>query len=378
MATLTLRNPSAFSREGELIRVENPTFHRAAGVPAWVIDGKCHRPAQWVASSTGSSGRALVFAVDFGPNELKRVRIADDTLGTGQCSGFHPARATLVERNANGSREVVAATVVPAGHQPGSGIYGFEGIGWESGRVGYRLYLDHRNAIDVFGKRKPDPVLTRLALSGAGYHAMADWGMDILKVGDSPGIGAVGAFVDGRMVRFERYQRHEARVVEDGLVLAAAEVSFAGWQVGALTTDIRSRYEISAGSALTRAVVKVADPQIALATGMARSSVAKSLTPAKPREWRYVASCGPQSLVPDDLGLAVLFRAGERIDEIQDEHTHAVALRPSSSGELIYYFLASWVQESGGGIATCRSFHERLETIAERLSDPVVVTISGY
>lgn len=377
VAAFTLRNPSAFSRQGELIRIENLSFHRAPGVPAWAVEGKCHRPAQWVASSDGGVRASLVFAVDLGPDELKRVRIVDAKPRTRQCSGFHPARATLVERNANGAREIVARTVVPAQHQPGSGIYGFEGIGWESGKVGYRLYLDYRNAIDVFGKRKPEPVLTQLALSGAGYHAMTDWGMDILKVGESLGIGAIGAFADGRIVRFEHYDRHEARVADEGPVLAAAEVSFTGWRVGAVTTDIRSRYEISAGSALTRADVEVSGPHIPLATGVARNPAAKKLTPTKAREWQYVASCGEQSLVPDELGLAVLFRAADRLDEIQDGHTDAVVLRPSASGGLTYYFLASWAQESGAN-GSCRPFHERIEQIAEQLSDPVVVSRFGY
>ena len=29
----------------------------------------------------------------------------------------------------------------------------FEGPGWESDKIGYRLYLDWRNAIDIFGKK---------------------------------------------------------------------------------------------------------------------------------------------------------------------------------------------------------------------------------
>lgn len=375
-ATVRLHNPSAFSRDGELIRIVNPPFHDGAGSRMWVVEGNCHRPAQWLTNSEGGSGRTLLFSVDIGANEHKLVRLTDDAAGTRQCDGFYPARATLVERALSGLRESVTATVVPLRHQPGSGIYGFEGIGWESERIGYRLYLDHRNAIDVFGKRQPDPVLAQLALSGAGYHAMADWGMDILKVGDSLGVGAIGGFVKGQIVRFERFEKHQARVADDGPVLAAAEVSFTGWQVGAMTTDIQSRYEISARSPLTHARVRTSNPNITLATGVPRNAAATALSPAKARKWQYVASCGPQSLVPDDLGLAVLFRARDRVDEIQDEHSNAVALRPDSAGELSYYFLASWAQEKTW-MGSCRSFHEHLERIAERLSDPVVVTVPG-
>lgn len=376
-ATVTVRNPSAFSRNAELIRVENVLPYSDALEQPWVSDGKCRRRAQWLADSTEGSGRALVFTLDLAPHETKRVQLAGDISGVSPCSDSRVARATLAERNAKGAKEAVAQTVVPEAHQPGSGIYGFEGIGWESDQVGYRLYLDFRNAIDVFGKRKPGPVLTQLALSGVGYHAMADWGMDILKVGQSLGIGGIGGVVESRLARFERYRRHEARVADDGPVLAAAEVSFTGWQLGAATTDIRSRYEIAAGAALTRVAVNVTDPQITLATGIPRSAVAQRLTPIKARKWRYVASCGAQSLVPDALGLAVLFRADDRISEIQDAHSDAVALKPSSKGALTYYFLASWEQESGWP-GNCRAFHEHLENVSARLSDPVVISVPGH
>lgn len=375
--TVTVSNPSAFSRTDELIRIENAPLHRDAVSQPWVIDGRCRRPAQWTAGPAEGSPRSLVFTLDLAPRETKRVQLADDVVGVSPCGDSHPARATLVARNAKGTREVVAHTLVPESHQPGSGIYGFEGIGWESDKVGYRLYLDFRNAIDIFGKRKPEPVLTQLALSGTAYHAMANWGMDILKVGDSLGIGGIGGVVQGRIVRFERYRRHEARVVDEGPVLAAAEVSFAGWQAGSAITDIRSRYEIAAGSALTRAVVKVTEPQVRLATGIPRNAVAQRLTPMKARKWRYVASCGAQSLVPDDLGMAVLFRAEDRVDDIEDGHSDAVALKPSPDGALTYYFLASWEQGSGWA-GSCRAFHEYLENASARLSAPVVVSVSGH
>ncbi len=73
----------------------------------------------------------------------------------------------------------------------------FEGPGWESDKIGYRIYLDWRNAIDIFGKKTDAMVLHNVGLDGFdSYHEMQDWGVDILKVGSALGIGTL-AFWDG-------------------------------------------------------------------------------------------------------------------------------------------------------------------------------------
>ena len=68
----------------------------------------------------------------------------------------------------------------------------FEGPGWESDKIGYRLYLDWRNATDIFGKKTHKLVLDGVGLDGFdSYHEVSDWGVDVLKVGSSLGIGSV-------------------------------------------------------------------------------------------------------------------------------------------------------------------------------------------
>lgn len=37
----------------------------------------------------------------------------------------------------------------------------YEGPGWENNRIGYRLYLDWRNAIDIFGKKTSENILPK-------------------------------------------------------------------------------------------------------------------------------------------------------------------------------------------------------------------------
>ena len=69
----------------------------------------------------------------------------------------------------------------------------YEGPGIESDMAGYRVYLDWRNGFDIFGKTTPGLVLQDVGQDGYdSYHEMSDWGADILKVGQSLGMGGYG------------------------------------------------------------------------------------------------------------------------------------------------------------------------------------------
>ena len=75
---------------------------------------------------------------------------------------------------------------VPAIHTDHDALFKYEGPGWESEKVGYRFYLDWRNATDIFGKKNNKLILDQVGTHDTvakddSYHSMQDWGMDILK-----------------------------------------------------------------------------------------------------------------------------------------------------------------------------------------------------
>ena len=79
----------------------------------------------------------------------------------------------------------------------------YEGPGWESNKIGYRLYLDWRNAIDIFGKKTEAMVLPKVGLDGFdSYHEMSDWGSDILKAGKGIGIGSIDRYLNNEKLHF--------------------------------------------------------------------------------------------------------------------------------------------------------------------------------
>src|SRR5450756_796476 len=73
----------------------------------------------------------------------------------------------------------------------------YEGLGWESEDIAWRIYFDKRNAIDIYGKRRPGLYLDLFAQPEYVYHLESPLGRDIFKVDPTLGVGSVAAIVNG-------------------------------------------------------------------------------------------------------------------------------------------------------------------------------------
>ncbi|WP_281275298.1 DUF4861 family protein [Flavobacterium cellulosilyticum] len=67
------------------------------------------------------------------------------------------------------------------------------------------MYLDWRNAIDIFGKYAGTIVLPKVGLDGFdSYHEKCVWESDILKAGKAMGIGSIGRYVNMEVLHFNK------------------------------------------------------------------------------------------------------------------------------------------------------------------------------
>lgn len=262
---------------------------------------------------------------------------------------------------------------VPPEHTDHSYFIRYEGPGWESDKVGYRFYLDWRNATDIFGKKTPGMVLQNIGQDGFdSYHEMADWGMDILKVGESLGIGSIGMWYDGKAHRVAKTDSISCQIVENGPLYSQVSTTYWGWETAGKKHNLISDLSIIAGSRLTRHNLQVSGNPSNLCTGIVKhpgtTLVKKS---GKPGGWGYLATYGQQSLSGDKLGMAVFFKESERISFENDQFNEVVVLKPTE-GTLQYFFLGAWEQEPGG-IQSESEFMAYLETLAVKLDSPLTV-----
>ena len=230
----------------------------------------------------------------------------------------------------------------PPGYQRDAKILTYEGPGWESDKVGYRLYLDGRNVLDIFGKKTPGIVLPKVG-RGEDYHAMADWGMDILKVGNSLGAGGWGVFKAGKAVQVGNADSYSARVVEDTKDTATLEVTLKN--AGECKADMTTTYKINAGERLTHINV-AGDCARPVAAGIVIHPGTEKLASGGKKGWQYIARYGAQSLVPDNLGIALFYNASFAAGVSDDlDDSYVIFRRTGNAG---YITGAAWAQEDGG------------------------------
>ncbi|HEX3229060.1 MAG TPA: DUF4861 family protein, partial [Pyrinomonadaceae bacterium] len=248
----------------------------------------------------------------------------------------------------------------------------FDGLGWESEATAWRIYFDQRNAIDVWGKRRPGLYLEMFGAPEYVYNVESPFGRDIYRIGDAIGIGAVAALVDGKAVRVSDVADRKWRIVSAGPVRVMVELSYKGWKVAGREVKLTSRMTQWAGErGFTHQVTLEGGNDLPLITGIVRHPnlqervlAPTSAEPALARLWwgPQVVEEGPSATaihnLPDqNLGLAII-APGIQSKVIPDDPLNLL-LQPSYVGVFggqvraiaaNWYVMALWDQEDSDSL----------------------------
>lgn len=256
---------------------------------------------------------------------------------------------------------------VPSTHTDHSYFIRYEGPGWESNKVGYRLYLDWRNAIDIFGKLTDTLVLSQVGQDGFdSYHEPSDWGMDILKVGKSLGIGSIGRYIDNNVSHFKEVDSTVVSV-NNTEVKSSVKINYYGWKTGTKKIDLNSVLSIAPDTRYTQHTVQASDSITGICTGIVKFEGIELInSESEDSAWGYVATYGEQTLVPDDLGIAIFYKKDDVSNITDSEFDHLLVFKPTTK-EITYYFLGAWEQEKDG-IKTKEQFISYLDNLLSELN----------
>jgi hypothetical protein len=383
--TVSIKNPLDSLRNQVMIFIASDKLKDDFNPNAFiVIDEGVEIPSQY--NNHDEDYKGVVFVVDhLHENETKTVTIRYKKEGESKRTYVKRTQAELSHK-VNGEwkeREYIGGEFknvdflrVPPEHKDHSWFIRYEGPGWESDLVGYRFYLDQRNAVDVFGKTVPDVVLQKAGLDGFdSYHELQPWGMDVLKVAKSLGVGSIGYLLDTAAVRVEVTDSVTSRITENGDVYSSILTNYYGWNTGKTSTDLASRLNIHAGTRATHNLLTVSGDVDNLCTGLIKDANGKLFSKeGDETSYGYLATYGKQSLNKDNLGIAVLFKRADLIEFTKDQYSHIVKLKPSN-GKLDYYFVAAWEGEPNG-IKTEAEFIAYMDKLAKELAAPVQVEVN--
>lgn len=225
----------------------------------------------------------------------------------------------------------------------------YEGPGWESNKVGYRLYFDWRNAIDIFGKKVDTMVLSKVGVNNYdSYHEDSPWGQDILKAGESLGIGSYGRFDgDQNVTHFQEVDSTTAQI-HNSTKESGVTLNYYGWSALDSTIDLQTQLTIAPDSRITKTRLTPSKAIEGLVTGIVKFEdieLIKNENTDAP--WGYIATYGEQTLVPDQFRYGNFFRK-EQVKKITDsEFDHLIVFKPTTE-PITYYFTAAWEKEKNG------------------------------
>jgi hypothetical protein len=348
--TISVENPSETGRHSEPVVISWPEI--VDRIPAVspdrlrLIDENNRSLAFQIDDMDGDGvPDEFTFTADFQPKQTRQFLLTGsaDTLAlpTG------PYRTDAV----NYKRIDGIARFVDDDDGPGTfrsdNLYPFDGVGWESEIVGYRLYLDERNAIDIQAKRIPGLHWRYIAESGANYQLDAYWGMDVLHVGPALGIGGIGFWTGDSIAHPFNVDRRHCRIIARGPVRAVVRVDYYGWELPDGKANVSSIFIIYGGDRISEHRILLNSPHPAgktIAAGIVKHDPADAFW--NPTE-ANLYTIGKQSRTNDSLLMTLTFDPSTVVQKTEDEYNHLVLLRLEQEHPVSFFISTVWEGETG-------------------------------
>jgi hypothetical protein len=224
----------------------------------------------------------------------------------------------------------------------------FEGPGFENKHIAYRLYLDWRNAIDLFGKYSDTIVLPKIGLDGFdSYHEKCEWGSDILKVGKGMGIGSIGRLVNNEVLHFNSVDSTFVKI-ENAKKQSRVFVDYFGWNTANEKIDLKSKLAVFSDEYYVKHTIITSKSTQGICTGIVKLKNLELIkVESTNKKWAYIATYGAQSMFSDNLGMAIFYEIAsvENVTESVDDHL--LVFKPSIE-PISFYFLGAWEKEKAG------------------------------
>ncbi len=247
----------------------------------------------------------------------------------------------------------------------------YQGIGWESELIAYRLYLDDRNSISVFGKQEKGLSLDKYA------KKLSDPKTKITSVfdgKDSLGCGGFGLWHDNRLIK-PAGSRIYPRIIADGPVRSVFEVVIDNWNAGDQNLRITSIYSIFAGQRWSSNKIRIdkLNSPVKIASGLTKSNSIKLI---KDDNAGFFYTYGAVSKLnpSDNVGLALIYPKEKLESIVESDSNYLAIMNIGKEEEITYWFTSAW-SRGELGIKNDKEFAELVSSTALNLRNPLTVTI---
>jgi len=181
----------------------------------------------------------------------------------------------------------------------------FEGPVLENDLVAYRYYADSRHRFDIYGKLVSDLVMDTVSWQ---YHDIMDWGSDILKVGNSLGMGSPAIYYKDSLFTLSVCEKKEIEVIESGNNRSMIRTTFTGLMIDGQKIDLQQEWSLNKGEAWSEIKLKVLNGSLQegmrFATGFVKHL--SEVIQGSNQQTFYAMNRGNQSFHKEGLGMAIV------------------------------------------------------------------------
>ena len=238
------------------------------------------------------------------------------------------------------------------------------GAEFESEYTAYRVYVDNRQNIDLYGKRQHRLELEKTHFYSVKADLDAGYGNDVLWAGGSMGCGTLRGYEKGSPVLIDHVKVRGQRVVAYGPLRTVVEMKDLGWNGNNVTT----RYILYAGHREMEVEVRSDGPlrHLELCTGVQKVGTT-------PQGWSHgnglAASWGSDYpdygkkdlYAPAAVGLGVYVPTAYFAGTAEDSLQYMCRLRMDKRNFLKYYVTFCADMEQEGGFHTPEAWFAYLE-----------------
>ena len=269
------------------------------------------------------------------------------------------------------------------------------GVTLESDVVGYRIYFDHRQNIDLYGKkyRRIELPVTQFYTSEA--QLKEGYGVDVLWAGDAIGCGSFKDWKKGKPENWTHVGVRGQRVVTTGPLRTVVEVYDLGVREEDVLYDMHQYYTLYAGHRdmqvevqFTQSSGKKLFEKKLFCTGVQKVGETADETTRKGHQPQgfvkkegLAASWGcdypdmgkKQQWAPEAVGLAVYVPKEYVNDTKEDQLNYLYVVQPNKNH--LRYYVSFCADKEENGFHTAKEWFASLDDWTDQLSHPVTVKV---
>lgn len=232
--------------QNKVLAISRTELEKATSIPANKYPNLGKKVLTLLDEDGDEAWDALLVLVDLEPNETLNLKLnwLDQAPATRKMTNIRMAK--VIEYGKKYEEVNKVDRISGTDTKITTSKFQMEGPGWENDKVGFRNYLDERNGFDIFGKTTSKMVMDKVGIN-QNYHKLQDWGMDILKVGNSLGSGSLAILYQDSLYRVTAPSDAYFELVDESALRSTFNLVFDKVKIGSQFVKVKQQISITAG-----------------------------------------------------------------------------------------------------------------------------------